>query len=435
MGHQVSPAAFTVGQSPARVQLRTYDDADMARWRHEPLAMPVEQRQFVTRQELLAAGHADRDITRLVRSGAMVRIRRNAYVDGSIWSAADGLSRHRIRCLAVLASIGPDVVLSHVSATLFHGIDLWGVDLSRVHVTRLDGDAGRIERDLVHHEGFCLDDDLVEVGGIWMVRPARAVLEAASRATPEAALALFDSGLRAGSLTRDELEAAYELQRHWPFTHHLEKPLRMADGRSGSVGESRARWLFDQWHLPVPVLQFEVRRADGSLAGVTDFAWPERGDRGVLSEFDGRVKYGSCSSRARAPATSSSPRSSARTRSAISRECVSCARSGLNSRPSPRSVSAWNGAGPDRLTGHRAEPRASLGCLFIKVCGRIHAPPVELHPGCADAATYLMNRRARPQASADSRSARRAARSAVIPSQSRAAPISRSTTISTVCAM
>ena len=44
-----------------------------------------------------------------------------------------------------------------------------------------------------------------------------------------------------------------------------------------------------RWGLAPSALQFEVRRRSGGLVGRTDFAWE---DRGVLGEFDGRVKYG-----------------------------------------------------------------------------------------------------------------------------------------------
>jgi hypothetical protein len=41
--------------------------------------------------------------------------------------------------------------------------------------------------------------------------------------------------------------------------------------------------------LPGPVLQWEVRRTDGSFVGRVDFGWPRQR---TVGEFDGRVKYG-----------------------------------------------------------------------------------------------------------------------------------------------
>ena len=75
----------------------------------------------------------------------------------------------------------------------------------------------------------------------------------------------------------------------WGRTRHLHVPVRMADGRADGPGESRGRWLFRRAGLPAPDLQHHVYRLDGTLAGITDWAWEEHG---VLGEFDGRVKYG-----------------------------------------------------------------------------------------------------------------------------------------------
>jgi hypothetical protein len=62
-----------------------------------------------------------------------------------------------------------------------------------------------------------------------------------------------------------------------------------ADGRSGSVGESRSRVAIDAAGLPPPVLQWEVFAASGVFIGRVDFAWPMFR---TVAEFDGKVKYG-----------------------------------------------------------------------------------------------------------------------------------------------
>ena len=65
-------------------------------------------------------------------------------------------------------------------------------------------------------------------------------------------------------------------------------PVRMADGRAESAGESRTRYLCYAHGLPAPELQYDVFDRAGILVGTTDFAWPEHR---LLGEFDGRVKY------------------------------------------------------------------------------------------------------------------------------------------------
>lgn len=255
----------------------------------DPLELIEAESGFFSRPEAKNAGYADRDITRMVRRRAWIRIRRGAYVFADTWATLDEVARHRVRCRAVLRSLGEDVALSHVSGAVAHGIDCWGVALGQVHVTRLDGGAGRMEGDVVHHEGFCLDEDVVVVDGMRTLRPERCVLEAGSRASSEAALCLFESGLRAGRYDEEQLTATYRLLEHWPFMHHVAPWVAIADGRSGSVGESRGKYLFKRAGLPDPEPQFEVRRADGSIVGTCDWCWPQLGSFG---EFDGKVKYG-----------------------------------------------------------------------------------------------------------------------------------------------
>ena len=254
----------------------------------DPLRMLTRQDGFFTRREADAAGYDDRAVSAMVRAKVWTRFRRGYFAFTDEWLALDDVGRHRVRARAVLRSLGSVVTLSHVSAVIAHGIDVWDVPLGRVHVTRLDGGAGRIERDLVHHEGRCLDGDVTEVDGQPVTTAVRSVLETGARITSEAALCLFDSGLFRERFDHDELSRMHDRLGDWAGMQHLHIPVRMATGRSQSVGESRGRWLFRQSHVPAPVLQYEVYDGD-RLVGTCDWAWP---DRRTLGEFDGAIKYG-----------------------------------------------------------------------------------------------------------------------------------------------
>lgn len=255
----------------------------------DPLRVLTAEVGYFTRLQALSAGLADRDLTRLVRQGTLTRFRRGAYAFTDEWTALDAVGQHNVRANAVMRSLGPAVALSHFSAVARHRLDIWRLPLGKVHVTRLDGGPGRIEGDVVHHEGRVDEADLVVVDGLRTVRPERAALEAGSKVSNEVALALFDAGLRVRAFDYGALERAFKAMEHWPFMRHLHIPLRMADARSGSIGESRGMWAFFTLHLPAPIQQFEVRDSSGQLLGIADWAWPKHG---VLGEFDGRVKYG-----------------------------------------------------------------------------------------------------------------------------------------------
>ena len=237
-----------------------------------------------------AAAHAvdDAALRRATRTGLVVRVRHGAYAFAADWSDHGLEQRHVLHSRAAMRVLGDRVALSHHSAAALHGMDLWDVPLDQVHVTRLDGGAGRLEGDVRHHEGLALHSDLVLRDGVPLMRPVRAALESASLSGVERGLVTVDSGLRLGLFTAEELAAQHALMQSWPTTQHLHLVTRLADGRSGSVAESRSRYFFYAQRLPAPLLQFPVY--DGArLVGTTDFAWPALG---LLGEFDGRIKYG-----------------------------------------------------------------------------------------------------------------------------------------------
>ena len=64
--------------------------------------------------------------------------------------------------------------------------------------------------------------------------------------------------------------------------------LLFADGRSENADESISRVRMAEVGLPMPVLQFLVFNRYGVWVARSDFCWT---DKGVVGEFDGRVKY------------------------------------------------------------------------------------------------------------------------------------------------
>lgn len=252
------------------------------------LRILAEADGYFTRADALAAGHDDKSIGRALRTKLWTRVRHGVYTFSDLWARADPVARHRIEARAVARRLGHNVALSHTSAALEHGLTVWDVDLSLIHVTRLDGGAGRTEAGVVHHEGFCADADVVELDGVLVMKPARAAIETASLGSSESAVVTLDSVLHRHCST-DELAATYAVMQHWPGMQRLQVTVRFADGRAESAGESRSRHLCFVHGLPAPELQFEVYDEHGNLIGTTDFAWPEHK---LLGEFDGKVKYG-----------------------------------------------------------------------------------------------------------------------------------------------
>jgi hypothetical protein len=229
----------------------------------------------------------DRALRAARRAGQIVRVRQGAYVFGDTWAPMTPEQRHLTLVRAVMRLLGPRAVVSHHSAALLHGLHLWGVDLGRAHVTRVDSVSGRTTPDSVHHEGLCLDTDLEVVDGLSTTSAVRAALESATLSDIERGLVVVDSGLRSGCFDKETLTRQHTLMEEWPGTRHLQVVARLADGGAGSVGESRTRYFFWSNALPMPELQHEVW-LHGELIGVLDFYWPEWG---LMGEFDGKVKY------------------------------------------------------------------------------------------------------------------------------------------------
>jgi hypothetical protein len=240
------------------------------------------------RGEALAHGYDDKTLFRGMHDGILRRVRHGCYCFTDQWQPLDSRDRHLILARAVLRTTPGPVALSHTTALLAHGVDVWGADLRRVHVTRLGGGRGRIERDVVHHEGRCADEDVVLVDDLPVLEPARALIEAGTILTVESALVSADSVLHQELCTPDALFRRFEVIHQWKGSQRLHVVLKHMDGRAANAGESRSRHMIWRHGLPRPILQYEVHDEWGHLVAILDFAWPAHR---AFGEFDGRKKY------------------------------------------------------------------------------------------------------------------------------------------------
>lgn len=280
----MAPLSTALDPSGADLLVRSHD-ASM----DDPLRVICETDGIFLRREALECGYDDKAIARMCRAGVWRRVRQGAYCFTDVWAGYSPEERHLCLARAVLRTTPGPVALSHTTALLVHGIAVWGADLTKVHVTRLDSGAGRRQRDVEHHVGRLDDDDVVEVDGLPVTVPARAVIEAATTQSMESALVSADSSLFRGKCTPDDLHACFAELNHWPGSQCIHVVLHHMDGRAESAGETRSRHLFWRQGLPRPELQWKVYDETGRLVAITDFVWL---DLRVFGEFDGRVKYG-----------------------------------------------------------------------------------------------------------------------------------------------
>ncbi|MBW0109016.1 hypothetical protein I4I84_09830 [Pseudonocardia sp. KRD-182] len=243
----------------------------------------------VLRSQLLAHGYSDDEVRRLCGSRGLVSVRRGAYVEPGDERLRRPEDRHALAVRAAVEQLGEGAVVSHASAAVLHGIALWDVPLSRVHVSREGRSGGRRSAQLHLHVAPLDADEVVTVDGI-AVTSAAATVAALARTLPfEHAVVVADDALHRGLVTPASLAAAVGRPGRRCGTAAALRVLAFADGRAESPGESRSRVAVALAGLPAPVLQVPLHSADGIALGRVDFWWPEQG---VVGEFDGLVKYG-----------------------------------------------------------------------------------------------------------------------------------------------
>ena len=102
-----------------------------------------EQTHIIRRPDQLSIGRTDAEIRQACASGTWARIHRGAYVDSGHLSRLDAYGRHRLRAEAVACAASPGATVSHVSAAVLHGFELWNTPLDVVHLSRNRRGGGR----------------------------------------------------------------------------------------------------------------------------------------------------------------------------------------------------------------------------------------------------------------------------------------------------
>ena len=237
--------------------------------------------------ELLSAGYDDRDITRMVRSGELHRLRHGAYTFGPLWTDLDQTGRRKLVAHATLRSARSPAALAGPSAADVFGVPVWDMG-DTTHLVRLDHLANRRKCKKAQHRGSLLAEDLTVRDGIPLTSGTRTALDMIAIGDIAHALVTVNGLLHAGETTVDLLQRRAAGMQHDPHTADTAIVLDLADPRPESAGESLTTYLCWAQGLPMPIPQFEVRDRDGRLIGRVDFAWPELG---VFLEFDGKLKY------------------------------------------------------------------------------------------------------------------------------------------------
>lgn len=251
----------------------------------------ARRRGWFTRADVLAAGYSESELRRRLRNGQWARLCRDRYVEPGGWPADeppwDRARRLHLLALRAAAERLGDVVVSHQSAAVLHGLPIWGLDLTRVHFSR---SRGRIRSDplISVHRSPLAPDEITEVDGTRVTTVERAITETTCSTSYEVGVVLGDCALRERLTDPDRLAAVADRHQRWYGSPAARAAARFADGLSESVGESRLRVLMADHALPTPQLQVEIRDDDAQLLGRVDFLVSSV----LIVEFDGAQKYG-----------------------------------------------------------------------------------------------------------------------------------------------
>ena len=241
----------------------------------DPLRAIARQHGVFLRREAIACGYTDKMLASLRRQGVLHRVRHGCYCFADVWSTMTPEERHLTLARAVLRVTPGPVVLSHVTALIAHGVSVWGADLARVDVTRLEHGAGRVEPDVRHH-----------VACAWRVRSPRSVACPWSWSNAPWSRRRRSSPVSRRwcrpmprctrrSAIRMPSAASSRDATHWSGSRHVHTMIRLMDGRRSRSGRVADAGSSRPTGLPMPDLQYEVVDEHGVLIAVTDYVWHE----------------------------------------------------------------------------------------------------------------------------------------------------------------
>ncbi len=245
--------------------------------------------------EWYTTGLTRAELRSLVRSGDLVRVWPAVYASRPAveWGKASPARGHALLAMAARAALGPDSVVSHHSAALIHGLDLFPAASGLVTLTRPpDRRCNRAKSDgVVFHTAVLPAEHLTTLLGVRVTTVPRTVVDLARISSFMSAVVTADSALRADAkradfTSKEALIAACDACAGWPGNRQARRAVEFSDPRAESVLESCARVIFHEHGLDPPELQFTITGPD--FRYTVDFYWAEHR---VVAEADGTMKY------------------------------------------------------------------------------------------------------------------------------------------------
>lgn len=270
------------------------------------------------------AGISRRDVARELGAGTLVRVRRGAYAQHSDWSALWPDGKYRMLVRASVAASSKQLVVSHLSAAVMHGLPTVSEWPKTLHILDPDASGGASSPLITSHRGNgdverALSETVV-IDGVRVTSLARTLIDVAGTTSMARSVVALDTALhraRTHAESAASNRAVRAIRRHsteaLALANAAEGELRdalyseldrarsargfscaraaqaisFANGLADGAGESLSRVRFAELGFEAPELQVQFQRQGGRAAFV-DFWW--RGIR-KAGEFDGKFKY------------------------------------------------------------------------------------------------------------------------------------------------
>lgn len=263
--------------------------------------LDVARDGLISAEALRASGMDSHAVDVLVQRGELRRVRRGWYVLGSTWEAGGPDGRYRFFVRATAADAHQELVLSHHSAAVVHGLPLIGQWPGTVHALLPGATGGSSHRLVTTHRG-APDPRAALVAGVQVTSLPRTLVDIAAASTFLVGVTMIDHVLHQEAqrvahdrqmgivgdppITKEVLLTELDAVHPPRGRHAAERAIAFANGLSANAGETLGRVRFEELGFEIPELQvrFEVH---GQVYFV-DYFW-----RGVrkIGEFDGHVKY------------------------------------------------------------------------------------------------------------------------------------------------
>lgn len=256
---------------------------------------------LLTAGSLRSAGLNEHAIDMLVQRGELRRLRRGWYALGTTWHAVGLDGKYRLFVRATAAAAERNLVLSHHSAAVLHGLPLIGPWPATVHALAPGARGGSSQRMLTTHRAVA-DLNSTLIAGVAVTSLTRTLVDMAAGQSFLTGVTMIDHVLHRederlafeksarviGPVPITKVALLTELETVNPRTGRqaAERAIRFATGLSANAGESLSRVRFEELGFDVPELQVRF-----DVAGHTyfvDFFWRHMRK---IGEFDGHIKY------------------------------------------------------------------------------------------------------------------------------------------------